>query len=66
MKNLQHKVCIFCAETVKICATASERKCAADIFYVEANVWLLLETFQCFFKERAAASEKILGKNDCF
>ena len=35
MKNLQHKVCIFCAETVKICATASERKCAADIFYVE-------------------------------
>ena len=32
------------------CATASERKCAADIFYVEANVWLLLKTFQCFLK----------------
>ena len=53
MKNLQHKGCIFCAETVKICAAASEhiflaaaseRKCAVDIFYVEANVWLLLET----------------------
>ena len=26
------------------CATASERKCAADVFCV----WLLLETFQCF------------------
>ena len=26
-------------------------------------VWLLLETFQCFFNERAAASEKILRKN---
>ena len=29
------------------CATASERKCAADIFLC---VWLLLETFQCFLK----------------
>ena len=60
MKNLQYKVCIFCAETVAI---ASERKCAADTFYVETNVWMLLKTFQCFFKERASASEKILRKN---
>ena len=30
------KVCIFCAETVKTCAAASEY-----IFYVSANVWLL-------------------------
>ena len=45
MKNLQHKVCIFCAETVKTCAAASEY-----IFYVSANVWLLLAVFQCFLK----------------
>ena len=44
MKNLQHKVCIFGAETVKTCAAASEY-----IFYVSANVWLLLGVFQCFF-----------------
>ena len=31
------KVCIFCVETVKISAAASEY-----IFYVPANVWLLL------------------------
>ena len=43
-----------------------ERKCAADIFYVEANVWLLLETFHFFFKQRAAASKKILKNPDCF
>ena len=30
------------------CATASERKCAADIFFRLKIVWLLLETFQCF------------------
>ena len=41
------------------CATASERKCAADIFYVEANVWLFLKTFHVF-NECVAASEKIL------
>ena len=44
MKNLQHKVCIFGAETVKTCSAASEY-----IFYVSANVWLLLGVFQCFF-----------------
>ena len=44
MKNLQYILC----RNREDCATASERKCAADIFYVEANVWLLLKTFQCF------------------
>ena len=29
------------------CATASERKCAADNFLC---VWLLLQTFQCFLR----------------
>ena len=38
-------MCIFCAETVKTCAAASEY-----IFYVSANVWLLLGVFQCFLK----------------
>ena len=37
------KECIFCAETVKICAAASEY-----IFVFSANVWLLLAVFQCF------------------
>ena len=36
-------MCIFCAETVKTCAAASEH-----IFYVSAKVWLLLGVFQCF------------------
>ena len=35
-------MCIFCAETVKTCAAASEY-----ISYFLRNVWLLLETFQC-------------------
>ena len=59
MKNLQHKVCIFCAETVKTCAAASD--------YISCflrNVWLLLKTFQCFFNKSTAASEKI-SMNDC-
>ena len=45
MKNLQQKVCIFYAENAKTCAAASEH-----IFYVSANVWLLLGVFQCFLK----------------
>ena len=63
-------MCIFCAETVKICTTASERKCAADIFYVKkkrvaasenislflTNVRLLLKKY--FKKKYATASEK--------
>ena len=40
------KVCIFCAETVKTCAAASEY-----IFYASANVWLLLLVFQCFLTD---------------
>ena len=36
-------MCIFCAETVKTYGTASEY-----IFYVSANVWLLLGVFQYF------------------
>ena len=38
-------MCIFCAETTKICAAASEY-----IFHVSVNVWLLLGVFQCFLK----------------
>ena len=37
------KAFIFCVETVKICAAASEY-----IFYVPANVLLLLGVFLCF------------------
>ena len=47
MKHFQQKVCIFCAETVKTGAAASEH-----IFYVSANVWLLLGVFQCFLRNR--------------
>ena len=40
-------MCIFCAETKKkICAAASEH-----IFYVSANVWLLLGVFQYFLEK---------------
>ena len=60
MKNLQY---ILCRNREKICATASERKCAADIFYVEDCV-AASGNISMFFKERAAASEKILSA--CF
>ena len=43
------------------CATASERKCAADIFWVCGCSWKHF----IFLKERAAASKKIL-MCDCF
>ena len=56
MKNLQRKVCIFCAETLKTCVAFSEH-----IFYVSANVCLFLGVFRCIFNERAAASIKILA-----
>ena len=55
MKNLQFKVCIFCAETVKEFVQLHLNL----FFYVEdcvaasENIWM-------FFNERAAASEKIL------
>ena len=40
-------MCIFCAETVKTCAAASEY-----IFYVSANAWLRLGVFRCFLRNR--------------
>ena len=52
MKNLQNKVCIFCAETVKTCAAASEH-----IFYVEDCV-AAPRCISMFLKERVATSEK--------
>ena len=45
MKNLQHKVCIFCTKTVKKFV-----QLLLNIFFVSANVWLLLGVFQCFLK----------------
>ena len=45
MKNLHTNVFVFCVETVKTCAAASEY-----IFYVSANVWLLLDVSQCYLK----------------
>ena len=52
MKNLQHKVCIFCAETVKACAAASEHifcfsKCVAAP-----------RCISMFLKEPATASQR--------
>ena len=40
-----HKVCIFCAETVKTCVAASE-----NVFRVSVNVLLLLAIVQCLVK----------------
>ena len=40
-----HKMCIFCAETLKTCAALFE-----NTFYVSANVWLLLDVFQCLLR----------------
>ena len=45
-------MCIFCEETVKICATASEY-----IFYVEGCVATFVK-HSIFLNERAAASER--------
>ena len=59
MKNLQLKVYIFCAET----GYFWKKKCEADIFYAEANVWLLLETFQCFLMNVQLPLKDI---SDCF
>ena len=47
----------MCAEAVKTCAAAFEH-----IFYVEDCV-AASANILCFFKERAAASEKISRKN---
>ena len=40
-------MCIFCAETVKTCAAASEYICC-----FLRNVWLFLDVFQGFLKNR--------------
>ena len=41
------KACIFCAETVKKFV-----QLLLNIFFVSANVWLLLGVFQCFLRNR--------------
>ena len=69
IKNLQY---ILCRNREKIRATASKgkmcrnRKCAADIFFYLEDCMTASRNISMFFKERAAASEKILRKNDCF
>ena len=71
MKNLQYILCRNCEKFVQLLlnifflATASERKCAADIFCVE-DCMTASGNISMFFKERVAASKKILRKNDCF
>ena len=51
-QTLQLKVCIFCVEPVKICATASKY-----IFYVDDCVAGFVK-HSIFINERAAASER--------
>ena len=51
-ESLQLKVCIFCAEILKICATASEY-----IFYVEGCVAAFVKR-SIFLNEFAATSER--------
>ena len=77
--TLSIKVCMIlcrncertCAATsehifyVEDCANASERN-AADIFYVEAKAWLLLETFQCFLKNVRLLLKNYQKKPDAF
>ena len=45
MKNLEY---ILCRNRERKCAGASEY-----IFCVSANVWQLLDVFQCFFKNES-------------
>ena len=45
MKIFTQNVCILCRNRERKCVAASEH-----IFYVSANVWLLLGVFQCFLK----------------
>ena len=56
-------MCIFCAETVKTCAAASE--CISCFL---RNVWLLLGVFQCFLKNERLLlkdiSERLLLKEN--
>ena len=53
-ENLQHKVCIFCAETVK----KFVQLLLTVFFYVE-DCMAANGNISMFFKERAATSEKI-------
>ena len=49
----------FCAETVN-------ENIQLIFFYIEASVWLLLETFQWFLKNVGLLLKKILRKNGSF
>ena len=60
MKNLQHKVCIFCAGTVKKIVQR-----LLNIFFHVEDCVAASENISMFFKERAATSEKI-SICDCF
>ena len=62
MKNLPRKVCIFCAETVKIVRLLLKENVQLIFFYVE-DCMAASGNISMFFKERATASEKILRKN---
>ena len=57
-ENLQHKVCIFCAETVKKFV-----QLLLNIFFYGEDCVATSGNISMFFKERADASEKILRKN---
>ena len=62
MKIFTQSVCILCSNRENICATAFERKCAAaseHIFCLNKRV-AASGNISCFFKYRAAASEKII------
>ena len=64
MKNLQYKGCIFCAETVKICAAASEhifwrlllKENVQLIFFYIEDCMTASRNISMLFNERAAAS----------
>ena len=62
MNNLQHKVCIFCAESVKIVRLLLKENEQLIFFYAE-DCTAASGNISMFFKERATASEKILRKN---
>ena len=66
MKNLQQRLCIFCAETVKIVRLHLKENVQLILFYVE-DFMAASRNISMFSKERATASEKILRKMcDCF
>ena len=53
MKNLQHQVCIFCAETVK-----ENVQLLLNIFFYVVDCAAASRNISMFLKERAAASER--------